>query len=141
MTDCLFCSILARKAPASFVAEDPATAAFLDLYPVNPGHALVVPKTHVRDLSDCPPDVARALMAAAQRLAPALVEVTSAEGFNVWTANGAAAGQEVFHLHLHVLPRFADDTFGLRFPKGYPRAAARDALDAMAVRVRDRLAR
>ena len=73
------------------------------------------------------------------KIAPAVVRATGAAGFNVWTANGKAAGQEVLHLHLHVLPRYEDDTFGLRFPKGYPQEAERAALDAMADRIRSTL--
>jgi histidine triad (HIT) family protein len=67
------------------------------------------------------------------------VDATGAQGFNVWTANGAAAGQEIFHLHLHVLPRFDDDAFGLRFPKSYPKEASRLELDAMAERIKLKL--
>jgi histidine triad (HIT) family protein len=137
--DCIFCQILARKIPGSFVFEDDVVAVFLDLYPVNPGHALVVPKGHTDDLLSCLPEVAGRLFEVAARFAPVLVRATGAEGFNVWTANGQAAGQEVFHLHLHVLPRFGNDTFGLRFPKGYPRAAPREELDAMAAEIRSRV--
>lgn len=132
---CLFCEIVAGRAPASMVYQDDATIAFMDLFPVHPGHLLVVPRIHVRDLLDCPPDVAGQLFAASARLAPAVVAATGADGFNVWTANGKAAGQEIFHLHLHILPRFDDDTFGLRFPKDYPREAARAELNRMAERI------
>jgi histidine triad (HIT) family protein len=108
------------------VYEDDDLVAFLDLFPVHPGHTLVVPRGHVADLCSCP-------------LPPAIVDATGAQGFNVWTANGAAAGQEIFHLHLHVLPRFDDDAFGLRFPKSYPKEASRLELDAMAERIKLKL--
>ena len=120
MSDCVFCAIVARRAPASFVYEDEHVAAFMDLFPVHPGHLLVIPKRHVVDLTDCPAELAARLFRESARLAPAVVEAARADGFNVWTANGSAAGQEVFHLHLHVLPRYREDTFGLRFPKSYP---------------------
>jgi histidine triad (HIT) family protein len=71
-------------------------------------------------------------MEVSAELAPRIVRGVQARGFNVWTANGREAGQEVFHLHLHILPRFADDAFGLRFPKGYPRQASREELDRVA---------
>lgn len=135
---CVFCRILRRDAPAAFVYEDDQIAAFLDLYPVHAGHTLVVPKTHIEDLVACPGDLAGRLFAVSGRLAPAVVAAAGADGFNVWTANGRAAGQTVFHLHLHVLPRFRADAFGLRFPKDYPREADRSALEAMAARIRDR---
>jgi histidine triad (HIT) family protein len=134
--DCIFCQVLARKIPGSFVFEDHSVAVFLDLYPVNPGHALVVPKEHTDDLLSCSSEVTGRLFQVAAQIAPVLVRATGADGFNVWTANGRAAGQEVFHLHLHVLPRFGDDTFGLRFPKGYPQQAAREDLDALAAEIR-----
>jgi histidine triad (HIT) family protein len=136
--DCIFCRILRREAPAAFVYEDDEVAAFLDLYPVHAGHTLVVPKAHVEDLVTCPVTLAGRLFAVSSRLAPAVVAAAGADGFNVWTANGRAAGQTVLHLHLHVLPRFRSDAFGLRFPKDYPREADRRALDEMAVRIRAR---
>jgi len=136
---CVFCDIVSGAAPASIVYEDDRVAAFLDLCPVNPGHALVIPKRHVADLQSCSSGVTGELFVCAQRVASAVVRATGATGFNVWTANGADAGQEIFHLHLHVLPRFRDDEFGLRFPKGYPRERSRDELEEMAATIRRRL--
>lgn len=137
--DCVFCAIVAGRAPSSVVYEDADAVVLMDLFPVHPGHALIVPRRHVPDLESCPEDLAGRLFALSGRLGPAVVRATDAAGFNVWTANGRAAGQEVFHLHLHVLPRYENDTFGLRFPKGYPQKAARAELDAMADRIRSRL--
>ncbi len=134
--DCIFCDIVSGEAPASLIYEDDLVAAFLDLYPVSPGHTLVIPKAHVTDLQSCPSDMAGRLFERAQGLASAIVHVTGATGFNVWTANGADAGQEIFHLHLHVLPRFRGDSFGLRFPKGYPRESSRDELNRLAATIR-----
>ncbi len=139
MNDCIFCRIVTGRAPGSIFHADEEILALLDLHPVNRGHALIIPRVHYRDLAVCPPPLAGALFAAAQRVGPVLVEVLKADGFNVWTANGAAAGQEVFHLHLHVLPRFRKDTFGLRFPRQYPRKASRQDLDALAATLRSRL--
>jgi len=139
MDDCVFCAILAGRVPGSVVYEDDDAVALMDLYPVHPGHVLIVPRQHVTDLASCPGDLAGRLFALSGKVAPAIVEATEAAGFNVWTANGKAAGQEVFHLHLHVLPRYEDDTFGLRFPKGYPQEATRAELDAMAGQIRSRL--
>lgn len=136
MSECVFCAILTGRAPGSFVYQDDQVAAFLDLFPVHPGHTLVVPRLHVPDLTTCPPELAARVFQVSARLAPAIVRATGAAGFNVWTANGKVAGQEVFHLHLHLLPRHPNDSFGLRFPRDYPREAGRGALDGMAEKVR-----
>jgi len=141
VNDCVFCEILAGRAPASSVYEDERAVALLDLYPIQAGHTLVLPRMHVRDLSSCPADLAAHLFTVASRLGPAVMEACGATGFNVWTANGRDAGQMVFHLHLHVLPRRKGDRFGLRFPEGYPEAFPRDELDALAERIRSRVER
>jgi histidine triad (HIT) family protein len=135
MNACVFCRIVARDLPAALVYQDDAVVAFLDLFPVIPGHTLVVPRRHVTDLLGCPDDLAGRLFAACARVAPAVLAATGAEGFNVWTATGAVAGQTVFHLHLHILPRFAADRFGPRFPIER-REASRDDLEAVAARIR-----
>lgn len=135
MPRCVFCRILEGAAPASIVYDDATAIALLDLHPIHQGHALVIPRQHVADLASCPDELAAHLFAVSRRIAPAIVRATRADGFNVWTANGRAAGQDVMHLHLHVLPRRRDDTFGLRFPKGYPDAAHRPELDALARRI------
>jgi histidine triad (HIT) family protein len=139
MADCIFCAVLEGRAPCSVVYEDEDAVVFMDLFPVHPGHALIVPRRHIEDLESCPGELAGRLFELSGKIAPAVVRATDAAGFNVWTANGKAAGQEVFHLHLHVLPRYEDDTFGLRFPKGYPQEAERTALDAMADQIRSTL--
>ena len=139
MAGCIFCAILEGRVPRSVVYEDEDAVVFMDLFPVHPGHALIVPRRHIEDLEACPGELAGRLFELSGRIAPAVVRATDAAGFNVWTANGKAAGQEVLHLHLHVLPRYEDDTFGLRFPKGYPQEAERAALDAMADRIRSTL--
>ena len=137
---CIFCQIVAGTAEVSPVWEDDHAVAFLDIHPIHRGHALVIPRAHVADLAACPPELAGQVFALAGRLGPAIVRAVAAEGFNVWTANGHAAGQEVFHFHLHVLPRFADDRFGLHFPSTYPQVAERAALDDLAERIGRELA-
>jgi len=134
--DCVFCQVIAGTLPASVVYEDDRAIAFLDIFPVHAGHTLIVPRDHSADLRDCAPDLAAHLFAIGHRLAPAIVAATAADGFNIWTAAGLAAGQTVFHLHLHVLPRFAGDGFGPRLPKIPLRESPRIALDEMAARIR-----
>lgn len=133
---CVFCQIAAGAAPASVVYRDDEVIAFLDLHPVHAGHTLVAPRAHAADVRHCSPELAARLFEVSARLAPAIVEVTEADGFNVWTAAGRAAGQTVFHAHLHVLPRFVGDAFGPQVLKGHPHAVGREELDTMAARIR-----
>ena len=112
MDDCIFCKIIAGELPCAKVYEDEHTLAFLDIHPVRPGHTLVVPKTHCQDFLDCDPAVFRDIMPVTQKVARAVVKATGAEGFNLGVNNGRAAGQVIFHLHLHVIPRNIGD--GLR---------------------------
>jgi len=139
---CIFCAILAGKAPASFIYRDTNIAAFMDLYPVTPGHLLIIPVVHAESLSDVSPTVTAAIMELAQRLARAVsTSDLGCDGFNLFMANGGAAGQDVFHAHLHILPRFHGDGFGFRFPGHYPREAERDLLDQQAEHLRALLER
>ena len=109
MADCLFCKIIAGEIPAHRVYEDNATVAFLDIGPVTPGHTLVVPRVHHTSLSETPDDVIRAVYASVKKVAAAAMAATGATAFNAQVNNGAAAGQLVFHTHVHVIPRRADD--------------------------------
>ena len=102
----------------------------MDIRPVTPGHLLVVPIVHGPYLSDLDPAVGGTLFSMAQRLAGAARRSSlKAEGINLFLADGEVAGQEVFHVHLHVLPRFRGDGFGLKFPPDYGRQAERSRLD------------
>jgi len=137
---CIFCEIVAGRAPASVVYEDDDVMAFMDLIPVTEGHLLVIPRAHYRNIFDVPPDLAARVMEIGARLAPALREATGCAGMNFWVANEPVAGQEVWHLHLHLIPRYAGDGFGVRFPPDYGPMASRPALDGMAARIREKLA-
>jgi histidine triad (HIT) family protein len=133
MAFCLFCEIIAGRAPASIVHRDDTCIAFMDLFPVTPGHVLVIPIAHATYLADLPAETGAAMFRMTQRLAQAVRgSGVRAGGVTLLLADGEAAGQEIFHTHLHVVPRFAGDGFGLRFPPGYPREAARTQLDANA---------
>jgi histidine triad (HIT) family protein len=112
--ECVFCSIAAGESPASFVHESDRIVAFMDINPVTPGHLLVVPRRHLPDLADVAPEVAAEMMLVAQSLAEALrSSPVRSEGVNLFYADGEAAGQEVFHAHLHVFPRWEDDGFAI----------------------------
>lgn len=134
--DCVFCRIVAGQAPASRVYEDEVAIAFLDVHPVHPGHTLVVPRRHLVDLRECDAHLAAHLFAVSAGLAPGIMRTVDADAFNIWTAAGRAAGQTVFHLHLHILPRFRGDVFGPRLPKDGLVEAARADLERVAERIR-----
>lgn len=134
---CAFCEIVAGRATASFVHQDREVVTFMDLHPITPGHLLVVPRTHAPLVRELDESLSASLWGTALRMAEALRgSGLRCEGVNFFLADGEAAGQEVFHAHLHVLPRFAGDGFGLRFPPGYGPPAPREALDEVARRVR-----
>jgi len=116
MTDpnCIFCKILAGELPATIVDEDERTIAFMDINPATRGHALVIPRAHSADLLSVASEDLTAVALASQRLADRLCERLSAEGVNLVNSCGAVAWQTVFHFHVHVIPRYADDP--LRLP-------------------------
>jgi histidine triad (HIT) family protein len=112
--DCLFCKIVAGEIPATIVAQDERTVSFMDINPATRGHALVVPRTHARDLLEIDPADLAAVAQAGQRLARAAKTALGADGINLINSCGAVAWQTVFHFHLHVIPRYEDDP--LRLP-------------------------
>jgi histidine triad (HIT) family protein len=111
--DCLFCKIVAGDLPATVVDEDARTLAFMDINPATRGHALVVPRAHASDLHEIPADDLQAVALAAQRLAVRMRARLGADGVNLINSCGQAAWQTVFHFHMHVVPRYADDPLEL----------------------------
>ena len=141
---CVFCAIAAGKAPAGVVFRDGRCTAFMDIRPINPGHVLVIPNDHAASLSELAEDAGAHLFRSGQKVAAALYGGNlRCEGVNLFLADGEAAGQEVFHVHLHVLPRFEADgfglSFGLSFGSDYGGQPARHVLDGMAEKVRNAL--
>ncbi len=137
MANCVFCDILAGRLPASVVYQDELCTAFMDIQPVNPGHVLVVPARHATYLADLDAETGAQMFRVAQRLAQALRESgVRCEGVNLFLADGEAAMQEIFHVHLHVFPRYRGDGFGLRFGPRYHQRPPRAELDEIAGRVR-----
>lgn len=107
--DCIFCRIVAGEIPSRTVHETDTTLAFLDANPLAPGHTLVVPKAHHRTLSETPEDVAADVFDLLYDLTPIAEDAVNADASNVAFNNGSAAGQEIPHLHGHVIPRFEND--------------------------------
>ena len=138
MSDCIFCRIVARQIPATVVHEDEHTLAFMDLGQVNPGHVLVTLKTHVDNVFGLQPGQASAIAVAASRIARAIRAAFAPHGLSVYQANGKAAGQTVFHYHVHLVPRFEGDGMALSWPVKNP---PREQLEAHAAKIRASLPR
>ncbi|MER2221811.1 MAG: HIT family protein [Rhodococcus sp. (in: high G+C Gram-positive bacteria)] len=135
--NCIFCSIIAGEAEASVVYDDANVLAFMDIRPFTSGHLLVVPKRHASGLSTLDPDDGARIFAVAQKIAAAMrTGPLPIDGVNLQLSDGAVAGQEVFHVHLHVIPRNRGDGFGLR---ALPRTPNRAILDSTAAVIRGAL--
>ena len=133
-TTCVFCEIAAGRAPASIAFADDVAVCLMDLRPVNPGHLLVVPRGHAASLAELDEPTGAHLFTLGMRMARALRgSGLRCEGVNLFLADGEVAGQEVFHVHLHVLPRFAGDPFRVELGRAEP--PAREQLDEAAAAV------
>jgi len=118
---CIFCKIASGEIPSLRVLETPEAVAFLDIGPLTPGHLLLIPKKHYESVLEAPPEEMARLAALLPRLAAALKGCTGAEGLNILHNAGASAGQAVFHLHIHLIPRRDGDGLGYRWNAGkYP---------------------
>ena len=116
MTDCIFCKIIAGEIPSSKLYEDGHVYCFLDINPVTPGHSLVIPKKHFEFLSDMGPEYAGPMWEAGRKIASALRKADiQCDGVNFLLADGSVAGQEVGHVHLHVIARYPGDGAGYKF--------------------------
>lgn len=121
MADCIFCMIVDGKIPAAKIYEDEWVLAFLDINPVIPGHSLVVPKCHSGMIWSAPDDVLAGCARGIKKVSKAVIEGMAAEGLNVLQNNGEIAGQEIEHLHFHLIPRYRNDGFKVPWPaRPYP---------------------
>lgn len=112
--ECIFCAIVEGKIPSATVYEDEHVFAFMDIAPANPGHLLIIPKQHYRNIFDMPAEIGSKIMEVAVPLATAIREALNPDGLNLFQSNEAAAFQTVFHFHLHLIPRWEGDP--LRLP-------------------------
>ncbi len=133
-SDCIFCKIVAGEIPSFKLYEDAHTLAFMDINPANEGHALVIPKVHAMDLYAIAPESIAAVVVTARRVARAVDAALKPEGLNLVQCNGEAAGQSVFHFHMHVLPRAMDDDLKMNW--GIT-PGDMDAVGAVAERIRE----
>ena len=139
---CIFCKIVRREAPASIVREDAFTLAFMDIQPMNTGHVLVIPKAHAEYVEDLPAGSAGPILEAAKEVSRALrASGIRCEAVSFYLANGKEAGQEVFHTHMHVIPRWRGDGLGFRVRRDRDRVADRTELDTLAAKIRAAMGR
>ncbi len=135
MPHCTFCDIIRGAAEVSVCYEDADAIAFMDIQPVSAGHLLVVPRQHYESLDDLPPALASHLFDVALQLAGVARRVVGAEGLNMVVNSGAAAGQDVFHYHVHVIPRTSGDGFDIPLPFPGSAMPERNRLDATAAQI------
>ena len=137
LPSCGFCEIVRGTAQSSEVYADDGVVAFMDIQPVNEGHILIVPRVHAAQLAELDEETGAQLFRVAMELSRAIRQSeVRCEGVNLFLADGEAAGQEVFHVHLHVIPRYRGDGFGFRFGAEYHLLPERARLDSVAADVR-----
>jgi len=133
---CIFCKIVRKEAPASNVYEDDHVLAFMDIRPVCEGHILIIPKHHYVDIFDTPEELLAATYKVTKRIAVAVKKATKADGVSIVQQNGKAAGQDIFHLHVHVIPRFE----GKKMPRFEELAVVdREMLEKVAEKIRQKV--
>ena len=132
--DCVFCDIVRRQAPASIVYEDTHTVAFLNRHQLNPGHILVIPRDHIEDIFDIPAPLLGAVARTVKQVSQMLRDQMGYTNLSIWQSNGAIAGQEIFHLHVHVLPRRREGELG--FYQQPPPLPSRKQLEQIAAKLR-----
>ena len=131
--DCVFCGIVAGDQPAEIVGDSERALAFMDINPATDGHTLVISKGHTRDIWDLEPEDGSAVWSLARVLAHAIRAALEPDGLTLFQANARAGWQDVFHFHLHLVPRWMDD--GLIRP-WRPEASVRGGIEAAAARIR-----
>jgi histidine triad (HIT) family protein len=136
MADCIFCRIAGGDIPAALLLDTEAVVSFLDISPVNPGHALVLPRRHVASLLELEDGELADVSSAVRRVAAAVKAATGCPAFNVLQNDGEAAGQVVQHVHFHVIPRDPDDGFSLGWRQ---LSYGEGELDRMVERIRSRM--
>ncbi|MEQ1692979.1 MAG: HIT family protein [Gemmatimonas sp.] len=132
---CTFCDLIRGAAEVSMVYEDAVAIAFLDVQPVNPGHVLVVPREHYETVQDIPRRVGAHLYEVASKLIPAIEAASGAGDLNIVVNSGAAAGQDVMHYHIHLIPRRDGDGFNIPLPFPGSMMPNREQMEAMAARI------
>jgi histidine triad (HIT) family protein len=134
---CVFCDILRGDSPATFVHQDDTVVAFMDIQPITHGHMLVVPREHAILMSDLNETAAMRTFRVARHLSEVVRHTLGAGGVNLFVADGEVAFQDVPHFHVHVIPRYPNDGFGLTFPRNYTEPRSRAELETIASAIRN----
>jgi histidine triad (HIT) family protein len=134
--DCIFCKIASGQIPSIKIYEDEVVVAFLDIGPVSDGHTLVMPRQHVEQVHNSPPQLLEQIWSRLPKIAGAIIAAIGADGYNVLCNNGRAAGQVVDHLHFHIIPRNSGDRVFTQWPSfKYPKGKA----EALAEKIKSNL--
>jgi histidine triad (HIT) family protein len=136
MGDCVFCEIVRGESPASFTYQDDSVVAFMDVQPITNGHMLVIPREHGVLMADVSEPAAMRTFRVARKLGEVVRATLGAGGVNLLVMDGEVAFQDVPHFHVHVIPRYPRDGFGLTFPRNYDQPPSRAQLDAIAAAIR-----
>jgi histidine triad (HIT) family protein len=137
MEESIFTKIINREIPAEILYEDEDTLAFLDIAPVSPGHTLVIPKKHVQNIFDTDDATLEAVMRTVRKIAPAVRDAVNADALNIHSNHGADAGQIVFHMHMHLIPRFKTDHFAMWPHKEYEEGEAKRIAEKIRVSIQE----
>jgi histidine triad (HIT) family protein len=138
--DCIFCKIVKGEIPSTKIWENENIIAFMDIQPINKGHILIIPKEHAQLIIDLKDNILEEIIKMTKKLDISLRNSNiKCEGVNLLLADGESAGQEVFHVHFHIIPRFKNDGFGFKFPKNYKDNPTREELNKIAEEIKKKL--
>ena len=136
MSDCIFCKIANGEIPSYTVYEDDDFRGIMDIAPASKGHVIILPKEHAADVFEIKEEMASKIYAVAKKVAKAVKEVTGCDGVNILQNNGEAAGQTVFHLHMHVIPRWNNDNIKITWK---PDESMKDILEELACKIKENI--
>jgi len=136
LQDCIFCKIATGQIPCHKIYENDSVLAFLDIGPLSEGHTLVIPKAHFEKLDQCPPEILSGVIQVVGNVSRAIVSALGCDGYNVLCNNGMAAGQEVHHIHFHVIPRTSGDDVFTEWKSG---SCSKDQAELLANRITQNL--
>ena len=128
MNNCIFCKLALGQIPTATLYEDDDFRVILDLGPASKGHALILPKTHAQNIYELPDELAAKVFVLAKKMAIAMTDALQCDGFNILQNNGEAAGQTVFHFHLHLIPRYREDNVKLTWEPGQLTTEAKEEI-------------
>ena len=134
--DCVFCQIIGGASPASFAYQDDAVVVFMDIQPITRGHMLVVPRVHAVLMNELDEVTSMRTFEVAYKMSKTVRGALGAGGLNLFVADGTVAFQDVPHFHVHIIPRYENDGFGLTFPPAYGSPPSREDLEAVAATLR-----